>query len=245
MEVRLEIRGGLGYVVLSNRPHNALTDPVFADRADLARFFSDESIRGVVVAGEGKHFSSGADVEALGRTAVERGESLEALMDEGKGLLDFFSRASVPVVAAVRGSCLGAGLEIALACHFVFAAQSAMLGFPEVEHGLIPGFGGPVLCADRARRSAAVELLLSGRMIGADEALEIGLVDRVAPASRVEREAEDFLRELTEGRPRYLVRAAMESMNNALSLPRAEALREETRLFCGVARRAVEEDRGD
>lgn len=157
-------------------------------------------------------------------------------MDGGKELLSLVADAPIPTLALVRGGCLGAGLEIALCCHFRFAASSSLFGFPEVELGLIPGFGGPLFLDGVATRRAAVDLLLSGRMVGAAEAHGLGIVDRVCAAGDLERSARDYLLGLVGKRTVSQVRAVMESVRNSRKLPLAAALRRETELFIGVAR---------
>lgn len=235
MKISYERRGPMGWVTLSHSPKNTLTDPVFADADELRSFFAEPSLCAVVVQGEGKHFSAGADLPALAEQRRDP-DALAKRLDAGKALLDVFSSATVPVLAAIRGSCLGAGLEIALACHFRFAATGALLGFPESEQGLMPGLGGTVLGSDAAPRRVLTELVLSGRLVGAPEALALGLVQRVCPTSELEQQAVGFLEELTERRSPVLIRAVMESIHNGRRLPRDDALRRETELFCRVLR---------
>jgi enoyl-CoA hydratase len=240
MKILYDRRGPIGWVTLSAPPRNALTDPVFADAGELGDFLSESSLRAVIVRGEGRHFSAGADLRVL---ESQRGdpEALGRRLDAGKKLLEALSFATVPVLAAIRGSCLGAGLEIALACHFRFAAEGSLLGFPEAEQGLMPGFGGTVLGADAVPRRVLAELMLSGRMVGAPEALELGLVQRVCPAPELEPLAIAFLEELSSRRAPLLVRSVMEAIHNGRRLSRDDALRRETELFCKVLRAGREE----
>lgn len=240
MNILYERRGPLGWVTLSHPPRNTLTDPVFADAGELGGFLSESSLRAVIVRGAGRHFSAGADLGAL-EDQRQDPEALGRRLDAGKKLLKALSFATVPVLAAIRGSCLGAGLEIALACHFRFAAEGSLLGFPEAEKGVMPGFGGTVLGADVAPRRVLAELMLSGRMVGAPEALEMGLVQRICAAPELEPQAVGFLEELTARRSPRLIRAVMEAIHNGRVLARDEALRRETELFCQVLRAGGEE----
>jgi len=225
---------GIGTLVLSNPPRNTLDKPLFAERAQVEQFLGHPGQKALIIQGEGRHFSHGADPEKLREQL--RAPGFQREMDRGKELLALLADAPIPVLALVRGGCLGAGLEIALCCHFRFAASSSLFGFPEVGLGLIPGFGGPLLLDGVATRRAAVDLLLSGRMIGAAEAREIGIVDRVCPAAALERTARGYLDDLVGKRTVSQVRAVMESLRNATRLTLAEALRRETELFMGVAR---------
>jgi len=225
---------GIGTLVLSNPPRNTLDQPLFVERSLLEQALDHPGQKALVVQGEGRHFSHGADPEKIREQL--RDPAFQRQMDRGKELLALIADAPVPVLALIRGGCLGAGLEIALSCHFRFAAASSLFGFPEVELGLIPGFGGPLFLDGVATRRAAVDLLLSGRMIGAAEAHGLGLVDRVCPSSALERDAREFLRDLVGKRTVTQVRAVIESVRNARRLPLAAALRRETELFLRVAR---------
>ncbi|HOU55280.1 MAG TPA: enoyl-CoA hydratase/isomerase family protein [Myxococcota bacterium] len=235
MEVRLERDGDLGRIVLDRPPRNTLDDPVFVDPGRLEAFWGQEGIRGIVLVGSGRHFCGGADLEAL-RQRLPDPESLARSLDAGKALLDRIRDAPVPVVAAISGQCLGAGLEIALACHARVAASGAMLGFPESDLGLMPGLGGTLELGNRISRSRRVEWILTGRLIGAEEALEWGLVDAVVPAGRLEEEARGLVRRWVSDRTPLQVRAILESVGNAWRRPREEALRRETELFLELAR---------
>lgn len=240
MNVTYSSDGPVGRVTLSNPPSNTLTHPAFADGKELARFLTMPELKAVIVSGAGRHFCAGADLAALRAQARDTAGLAEALA-EGKALLDLIRFAPVPVIAAIRGSCLGAGLEIALACHFRVAAATAMLGFPESELGLIPGLAGTL--AESVRRGALVRLVLGGGMVSGTEALGLGLVDRAVPVRDVEREAGALAESLTGRRAAELVHAAMTSVHNASRMPREDALRRETELFCGLARQQA--DAGD
>jgi len=240
MRLLYGMKGWLGTLRLSNPPHNRLTHPVFADRSELRDFLSHPRLKAVMVTGEGRNFCAGADLAALGEQ-VGQGEQFTLLLDEGKALLETLRTAPVPVMAVIRGSCLGAGLELALACHFRFASEHAMLGFPEAEQGLMPGFGATVRRAGPCRNGVLLQLILSGRMVSGDEARTLGLVDWSGPTGGLEEEAVRFLEGLTRERAPYLVRAVMESLRNASELPRSEALKRESLLFYAVARRSMDE----
>jgi enoyl-CoA hydratase len=226
--------GGVGQITMVNPPTNALTDPCFADEVELRTFFEDHNLKAVILRGQGRHFCSGATPEALAE-AVCKPEGLPDSLHNAKELLQQISFAPVPVAAVITGSCLGGGLEIALACHFRFAAATAMFGFPECGHALMPGMGGTVFSQQIVSRRHLIDLLLSGRMIGAQEALQMGLVDFVSPAKEIEKEAVRYLEFLTASHPPKLIRSVMRSIHNSRRMPAKEALAEETRLFCELA----------
>ena len=220
-----------------NPPTNALVHPVFADQEELRSFLDDRELKAVILRGEGRHFCSGADPESFA-DSFRDAQTLQDALQSAKELLQLISFAPIPVAAVISGSCLGGGLEIALACHFRFAAKAAMFGFPECGHALMPGMGGTLTSRQLIPRQL-IDLILSGRMIGAAEALQIGLIDFVSPAKKIEEEAMRFLESLTASHPPKLIRAVMRSIHNGRRMPMEEALAEETRLFCELARDVV------
>lgn len=240
MKLIYSIKNSIGHIVLSNPLHNYLTEPEFEKPDTLREFLSREDLKGAIVSGEGKHFCGGADMVHLAEMA-KNAPALKQSMEKGKQLLDIIRYATIPVVAAIRGSCLGGGLEIALACHFRFAAKSAMFGFPESQQHIMPGLGGTIFPQEIVPRRHLIELVVSGRMIGAPEALDIEIIDRCCGSTDIEDEARKFCRQLTEGRPQALVRSIMTSIHNARTLPLDEALRRETELFCACAKNIPDE----
>ena len=231
MKLRYDVVDGIGRITLAAPPRNLLDHPEFEERATLEAFLAKPELEAVIVQGEGRHFCAGAELRSLRRLTAEPA-ALEAALGRGKALLDVLSYARVPVLALIRGACLGAGLEIALSCHFRMASENALLGLPETGLGLMPGFGGTILAQEAVGRAKAIELVLSGRLVGAEEARVLGLVDAVAPTRELAPKAVAFLRSLV----RDLVRAIMESIHNARRLPRAEAMAREAALFLQVAR---------
>jgi len=242
MKLLYAVDRGIGTITLSAPPRNELAHPAFADHAELAAFLAAPELRAVIVRGAGRHFCSGA---AIGRLAelVKKPDEFRAALQQGKALLDLLTFAPVPVLALIRGACLGAGLEIALACHFRMASDHALLGLPESSLGLLPGFGGTVLAADVAGRKVALDLMLSGRIIGAPEALSLGLVDWIEPTAELEPRALGYVQSLVGDRPAAVVRAIMQAVHNARRLPRAQALEREADLFLELARARIA--RGD
>ena len=237
MQIFFDTDGRLGTITLSNPPHNNLSHPVFCEKEELLEFLNNPALTHVILTGEGKHFCGGADLEHLKELAAEP-KTLAKALDQGKELLQILSNAPVPVAALIRGSWLGGGLELALSCHFRFASKNAMLGFPESGHGLMPGLGGTILSGDLFTRHHLIDLLLSGRMIRGDEALEIGLVDTVCPSKEVEKKLLAFLQRLSGRHTPKLIRSVMRSIHNGSELPTEEALAEESRLFCELVKKS-------
>ena len=238
MQFHYQKTGSIGRITMVNPPTNALIHPLFADKEELRSFFEDRNLKAVILRGGGRHFCSGADPEALAQASSAK-RTCRSLWPGQKNCCSIISFAPIPVAAVITGSCLGGGLEIALACHFRFAATTAMFGFPECGHSLMPGMGGTVFPRQTIPRRHLIDLILSGRMIGAEEALQIGLVDFVSPGKKIGEEAVRFLESLTERHSPNVIRAVMRSIHNGRRLPMEEALAEETRLFCELAQDVV------
>jgi enoyl-CoA hydratase len=170
-------------VATVNRPDklNALNAEVIADLAALAKEVAGTAtIRALILTGAGpKAFVAGADIGEL--AAVDEASGV-ALATTGQAAFRALERLPIPVIAAVNGFALGGGCELAMACHLRIATPNARFGQPEVKLGLIPGYGGTVRLPRLVGRGRALEILLTGRMIGAEEAERIGLVNRVIAA---------------------------------------------------------------
>lgn len=183
--ILFEVRDGVAFVTI-NRPDklNALNDQVVEDLRDAAeRIATDAAVRGALITGAGpKAFIAGADIADLARQGPFDGKA-RAL--RGQAVLRRLETCGKPVIAAVNGFALGGGCELAMACDFIYAADTASLGQPEVKLGVIPGFGGTQRLARRVGVGKAKELCMTGDAIPAAEALRIGLVDQVFPAGEL------------------------------------------------------------
>lgn len=190
-----------------NRPKalNALNRAVLDELdAFLSSGISSEQIRALIFTGEGKAFIAGADVkemQALGSEGI--GEFCEL----GHKVANSLSCLEMVTIAAVNGFALGGGLEIALACDFIYASTEAKLGQPEVTLGIIPGFGGTQRLSRAVGTRLAKELIATGRFLDADEALRIGLVNKVVEPDRLLDEAIDTARKITQNSFSAVVRA--------------------------------------
>jgi enoyl-CoA hydratase len=215
--------GGIGTITV-NRPDklNALNDAVIAELGlAIDTLGVDPGIKGVILTGQGqKAFVAGADIselESQGPGAAKR-RSLA-----GQAVFRRFEALRKPVVAAVNGFCLGGGCELAMACHIRLASENARFGQPEVKLGIGPGYGGTVRLPRLVGRGRALELLLTGEMIDAQEAWRIGLVNRVVPGERLLSEAGALLGKILAQGP-LAVAAVLEAVDAGSEMPSAEAL---------------------
>ena len=225
-----EVNGAIARVTV-NRPDklNALNAGVIAELdAVIGEIERDSTVRGVILTGSGpKAFVAGADI---GEIAAQGPVDGKARALEGQRVFRRLEHCGKPVIAAVNGFALGGGCELAMACHIRVAAEGARFGQPEVKLGIGPGYGGTVRLPRLVGRGRALELLLTGAMIDAQEALRIGLVNRVVPADRLLPECEQILATILENGP-LAVRACLESVDAGLDVGLDEALLLEANLF--------------
>lgn len=228
--VKIERIDGIA-VVVANRPDklNALNGDMI-DELDRAfrNLAEDQDVRGIIVTGAGeKSFVAGADIAELARMGPVDGVQTSR---RGQTTFRFIERMSKPVIAAVNGFALGGGLELALACHLRLASDNARFGLPEVKLGIIPGYGGTIRLPRLVGRGRALEMILTGDMIDAEEAARIGLVNRVVPQAELLSEAEALLRKIGANGP-IAIGLALESVDHSFDASTAEAQTLESNLF--------------
>ncbi|MTE21099.1 enoyl-CoA hydratase/isomerase family protein [Streptomyces sp. TRM43335] len=231
MTVTLEVSEGVGTLRLDRPPMNAL-DVATQDRLrELAEECARrDDVRAVVIYGGEKVFAAGADIKEM------REMDHAAMVARSRGLQDSFTavaRIPKPVVAAVTGYALGGGCELALCADIRIAAENARLGQPEILLGLIPGAGGTQRLARLVGPAKAKDLIFTGRQVGADEALTIGLVDRVVPAAEVYEQAHAWAARLAAG-PAIALRAAKECVDAGLEADIDTGLAIERTWFAGL-----------
>jgi enoyl-CoA hydratase len=225
-----ETRDGVAMTTI-NRPDklNALNATVIAELGDVAgRLESDAAIRGMILTGAGsKAFVAGADIGEIAAQGPVDGKERSLA---GQRVFRRLERCGKPVIAAVNGFALGGGCELAMACHLRIAGEQAKFGQPEVKLGIGPGYGATARLPRLVGRGRALELLLTGQMIDAQDAWRIGLVNRVVPADRLMTESEQVLRAILENGP-LAVRACLEAVDAGLDAGLDEALLLEANLF--------------
>src|SRR6185503_12219552 len=218
-------------LVTINRPDklNALNDAVVEDLGRAAEEIATRSdVGGAIITGAGpKAFVAGADIGDLSKQGPFDGKA-RAL--RGQAVLRRFETCGKPIIAAVNGFALGGGCELAMACHIRIASQNAKFGQPEAKLGIAPGYGGTQRLPRLVGKGRALELILTGRMIDADEAYRIGLVNKVVPSEKLMEEAETMLKTILSMGPRA-VALAIEAVDHGLDLTLEEGLMMEANHF--------------
>ncbi len=223
-------KGATAYVTV-NRPKvlNALNQRTWADlRTAFEDARDDAAVRGVIVTGAGdKAFIAGADIGELAQvTAVEAERSTR----NGQAVLDLIENLGKPVIAAVNGFALGGGCETAMACTIRVASENAKFGQPEVKLGIIPGAGGTQRLPRLVGKGRALQLILSGEIISAQEAYRIGLVNEVVAGADLITRAEAILSQINSNAP-LAVKFSLEAVNQGLETSQSEGLLLEASLF--------------
>lgn len=231
MTVHLEVAEGIGTIRLDRPPMNALDIAVQDRLKELAEEATRrEDVRAVIIYGGEKVFAAGADIKEM--QAMDHA----AMVVRSRALQESFTavaRVPKPVVAAVTGYALGGGCELALCADYRIAAENAKLGQPEILLGLIPGAGGTQRLSRLVGPSKAKDLIFTGRMVKAEEALTLGLVDRVVPAGEVYEAARAWAANLVKG-PALALRAAKESIDAGLETDIDTGLTIERNWFAGL-----------
>lgn len=220
--------GAIGLIQLNRPPVlNALNGKLMTELADAAEAFDrDDAIRCIVLYGSERAFSAGADIDQM-----KNATPLQMLQENWINRnFDRLRKISKPIIAAVSGYCLGGGCELAMACDIIIASESAQFGQPEINIGIIPGAGGTQRLPRALGKARAMELILTGKFMSAQEAYARGLVARIVPNEMYLDEAKALAREIAS-KPPVAVRFAKEAVNKVYELPLSEGLEFESRIF--------------
>jgi len=225
-----EVRDAIAYVTF-NRPKvlNALNHATLSElRQALEAARDDAAVRVLIVTGAGeKAFVAGADISELARMNPVSGQATSLF---GQSVIRNFESMGKPSIAAINGFCLGGGCELALACSMRVASKTARIGQPEVKLGIMPGYGGSQRLPRLVGKGLAHEMILTGEMISADEALRIGLVNHVTEPGDLISTCEAIARKIIEKGP-LAVRYSMEAIERGMEMPQEEGLFLEATLF--------------
>jgi len=218
-------------IVTVNRPEklNALNRKVMEELDHCFRGIqTDDQVRAVILTGAGERaFVAGADINELAALSPIEGKENSS---RGQEILDFIENLEKPVIAAVNGYALGGGCELAMACTVRVASETARFGQPEVKLGIIPGYAGTQRLARLVGRGRALEIILSGEQVTAQEAYRIGLVNQVVPGKDLMAAAENLARKIMENAP-LAVKFALEAVNRGMEMTRQQGQLLEATLF--------------
>lgn len=232
----LEVQNGIAKVTI-NRPDklNALNKDVLKELKEVFdKLKDDESVNVVILTGAGeKAFVAGADIKELNALDASTGKDFSL---NGQNVFNLIENFNKPVIAAVNGFALGGGCEIALTCHFRIASENAKFGQPEVNLGIIPGYGGTQRLARLIGKARAMEIILTGDMIDAKTAFEYGLVNKVVSSSELIKTAEEIANKILS-KGQIAVRMSLKAINAINELNQSEGQKFEAELFgmcCGT-----------
>jgi len=212
-----------------NRPDalNALNQHLLKELTDaLEAADGNDAVRCIVVAGSEKAFAAGADIKEMSEMSFAQVNALDLFADPAARI----ERIRKPIIAAVSGYALGGGCELAMACDFILAADTAKFGQPEINLGVIPGMGGSQRLTRAVGKAKAMEMTLTGRFMDAEEAERAGLVSRVVPAKKLMEETLQAAQKIAE-KSMIAVRTAKEAVNLSFEVPLSEGLLMERRVF--------------
>lgn len=221
-------------IIRLNRPEkfNALSGKMIVALSDIFTDLETQpGLRTIILTGAGdKAFCAGTDLTEL--TEVTTAEA-RAVSERGQALCSQIESCSVPVIAAINGIAAGGGCELALACHIRIASPNASFSLPETKLGLLPGYGGTQRLTREIGRGRALEIILTGRTVLAEEALRIGLINRVAAPGSLLTEAESLAGEISNLAP-LAIRACLKAVTRGIELPLPEGLALEAQLFSSL-----------
>jgi enoyl-CoA hydratase len=221
-------------IIRLNRPEklNSLSSEMILALGDLFKTVeSDADLRAIILTGAGdRAFCAGTDISEL--TDLDADHARE-VSERGHALCNQIENCRIPVVAAINGIAAGGGCELALACHIRIASTGAQFSLPETKLGIIPAYGGTQRLAREIGNGRALEMMLTGKTIGADEALQFGLINHIAPAGELLAQAEALALEIARLAP-LAIRACLEAVIRGSELPLDEGLALEAKLFASL-----------
>lgn len=232
--VKVTIEERIATITIDHPPVNAFDRVTMSELAEaIDEVLANREVKAVIITGAGQiAFVAGADINEL--KTVAGSDSVRELSLAGQAVFNRIERAHKPFIAAINGVCLGGGLELAMACHIRIAGDRVRLGQPEINLGIIPGWGGTQRLSRIVGRAKAIELILTGDAITAQEAYRLNLVNRVVPAGEVLKTARDLARKIV-AKPGLAMAAALQAIDQGLGMPLDQALAHEANLFAQLA----------
>ncbi|HEY3197649.1 MAG TPA: enoyl-CoA hydratase [Nitrospirales bacterium] len=226
------VENAIATLTLNHPPVNALTPELLGElESSFDSLAKNSSVKVVIVTGTGRFFIAGADIQVL--AAIPSSREAKEMALQGQAIFTKIEQFEKPVIAALNGTCLGGGLELAMCCHIRIAAEGARMGQPEVNLGIIPGFGGTQRLSRLIGRSKALELILTGDLLSASEAKALGLISQVSPPEDLLRTAHGLARKIAS-KSQLAVRAALRAVTQGAELTMQDGLRQEAQLFADL-----------
>lgn len=221
--------GAVAIITISNPPKNVLTLPLIGEfESVIDDLGKKETIKAIVITGSGPIFVAGADIKVI--ASIDSSEAGEALARRGQGLFNKIEQMQKVVIAAIGGYCLGGGMELAMACHLRVLGDRVRMGQPEINLGIIPGFGGTQRLPRIVGQAKAIELILSGDMINAEEAKRIGLANKVVPEGEVLKQTLGLAKKIA-AKSRCAIEAILKAIREGMNEPLSIGLGREAELF--------------
>ena len=209
----INIEKGIAVLAINNPPVNALSSELIAKLKFTLRELNQKTdVKVLIITGSGKTFCAGADIKELSQIKTSR--EGERFARNGHELMDMVELSDMPVIAAINGACIGGGNELAIACHMRIASENAWFSQPEINLGIIPGFGGTQRLPKLVGKGRAVELILTGEKITAKEALSTGLLNKVVPSDKLMDEARGVAEKIIN-KGRIAIRSCLKAINGA------------------------------
>lgn len=209
--VYVSLSDNIGIIYLNNGRENRVSNPEFIEINVLENLITKYQLRALIITGNGKNFSLGADVSKFSAYSQKVDEFKEAL-NKGKELLSYIENLPILTVALISGACFGAGFEIALSCNFRFANKRALFSFPEVNLGLLPGMGGTVRLPKLVGKTKALEMILTGDIVSAEDALTNKIVNRIVEKGQELEETIGWINQMLNGKTNRQLQRIMRVM---------------------------------
>jgi len=227
--LKFHVEDGVGIITINNPPANILNMNTISEiQQVLKTICDDDQIKVAIITGAGKMFIAGADIKEIQQIASSEGGY--ELATKGQGVFQAIEDMRKPVIAAINGACLGGGMELAMACHIRIASEKAKLGQPEINLGIIPGFGGTQRLTKLTNRGIAMEWILTGNLYSSREAYQIGVISHVVEHEKVLEEAMKIAKNIAS-KGRVAVAHAMEAISEGTHTTTAKGYLKEAELF--------------
>jgi enoyl-CoA hydratase len=237
--IRTEVADKIAVLTIDHPPVNSFNRQVVTELNEaIDELLADDEVKAIVIIGGGTNaFVAGADIPEIKGLLDQPEEGYTAareFIERGQAVHLKIEKATKPVIAAINGFCLGGGLELAMSCHMRICSDRARLGQPEINLGIIPGWGGTQRLARIIGKGKAIELILTGDMITAQEAYRLGLVNKVVPAGAVLKEAQGLARKIVS-KSKFPIAAGLRAITEGLAVSIEEGLRIEADQFVSLA----------